>query len=776
MRVFICGCFLLWLLAWSQLQWWQWWGLCAVLLLILGYKASLRNPKQILMLLLGIFLMALVAYLMALKHGQKQLPWYLHKQPLLVSGCYEILHKNQYPLQLHLYQPRVMSQLTSESVTKVWQQHSLGSGYLKLSIYDADLIKALKNRTKGALVAMVKVKKPRNYLNPDGFDYVRWAQSQGQLASGYIKNELTTWNACHKPGFNWLNRGQQGFLQALEDIPHKGVGLHLWAALTAGYTGGLESRDWQVLHRTGTTHLLVISGLHIGLVAGLFMGISRGLLRLFKQPQNHAVAIWIAWAVALSYALFSGWGLPAQRAMIMLSAVMLVNRFGLAWTIWQRLLLAWSVTLLLQPNSLYSPGFWYSYLAVANLALVWRGNTSKAWYMWVWQLILSQLALLAILAPVIGFSTGGLSLVGPLINLLLIPLFGLFIVPMLLMASLLLFCLGPHHSVMHYMAIAMDGLWQCLQWLASWPYAMLNVGHWPMAVWILWIVLGILFLLCRCYWYAALGLLGVIFLQPIKATQQITVFDVGQGLSVWLQTAEHNFIYDLGDRPSNSFNLLQAVVLPTLYQAGVASLDRVYIGHWDRDHSGGLPALVSPYENITVGQWWLPQERHKELEQYIPANAHIKRCQTTSWQTIGDIRLRHLSLQQANLAGNLAGNNASCVLQVEIQGKRILFTGDIEKIAERKLVALYGHELRSDILIAPHHGSRSSSSSLFLYTVAPRVVIISAGYQNRFGHPHQDVLARYWQQDITWYNTALHGQIRLSFSPSGELLVRHAYY
>ena len=166
MRVFICGCFLLWLLAWSQLQWWQWWGLCAVLLLILGYKASLRNPKQILMLLLGIFLMALVAYLMALKHGQKQLPWYLHKQPLLVSGCYEILHKNQYPLQLHLYQPRVMSQLTSESVTKVWQQHSLGSGYLKLSIYDADLIKALKNRTKGALVAIVKVKKPRNYLNP----------------------------------------------------------------------------------------------------------------------------------------------------------------------------------------------------------------------------------------------------------------------------------------------------------------------------------------------------------------------------------------------------------------------------------------------------------------------------------------------------------------------------------------------------------------------------------------------------------------------------------
>lgn len=773
MRVFICGCCLLWLLAWSQLQWWQWWGLCTVVLLILGYKASLANHKQILMFLLGMFSLALVANLVALKHGQRQLPWYLHKQPLLVSGCYKLINTNQFPLQLHLYQPRVMSQGFGDSATKVWQPHNLGAGYIRLSIYDKELIKGLNNRTNGALVALVKVKKPRNYLNPDGFDYVRWAQSQGQLASGYINNNLIVWKGCNKPVFSWLSSLREAFLQRLNAVPNKGMGGHLWAALSAGYSQDLVTSDWQVLHRTGTTHLLVISGLHIGLVAALFIGGSRFFLGLFKLPKNHALAIWLAWSAALGYALFSGWGLPAQRAMIMLSAVMLVNRLGLAWNIWQRLLLAWCITLLFQPNSLYSPGFWYSYLAVANLALVWRGKTPGAWYLWVWQLVLSQLALLAILTPVIAASTGGLSLVGPLLNLVLIPLFGVLIVPMLLLASLLLLCLGPNHSVLQYIVTIMDGLWQCLQWFASWPYALLNVTHVPTTVWLLWILFGLLFLLCRCYWYAALGLLGVIFLQPIKATQQITVFDVGQGLSVWLQTAEHNLIYDLGDRPSNSFNLLQAVVLPALYQAGVAFLDRVYIGHWDRDHSGGLPALVSPYENITVGQWWLPQEHHKELEQYIPANAHIKRCQTTPWQTIGDMRLRHLSLQQAT---NLAGNNASCVLQVEIQGKRILFTGDIEKIAERKLVALYGHELRSDILIAPHHGSRSSSSSLFLYTVAPRIVIISAGYQNRFGHPHQDVLARYWQQDITWYNTALHGQIRLSFSPSGELLVRHAYY
>lgn len=717
-------------------------------------------------------MLALSSYIYALQQGQKQLPVYLHKHPVLVAGCYQLVTTDELPLQLLLKQPRIMSQVLATAGDQVWQQHTLAAGYMRLSIYDAELIEAIKNRPKGALVAMAVLKKPRNYHNPDGFDYVRWAQAQGQLASGYIKSSLVAWDACQIVGRDKLDTWRQAFLQLLAQVPHEGMGSRLWAALSAGYSKDLEGKHWQVLHRTGTTHLLVISGLHIGLVAALLMWFGRGLLWLFKRPQSYGLAIWLGWVGAMGYAIFSGWGLPAQRAVIMLSAIMLVNRLGVAWTIWQRLLLAWAITLLLQPNSLYSPGFWYSYLAVLNLALVWRGKRSDQWYVLVLQLVLSQLSLLAILAPVIAATTGGLSVIGPGLNLLLIPLFGLLLVPVLLLCSLLLPWLGPHHIAMQSVATALDALWQGLQWLAGWPYAMLNVSHWPAAVWLLWILLGVLLLLLRSYWRAALWGLLLLLLQPQKAVYQLTVFDVGQGLAIWQQAAEHNLLYDLGDRFSSNFNLLQAVVLPALYRAGVDRLERVYIGHWDRDHSGGLSALVSPYEKLEVGQWWLPIERHKYLEHYIPAAAHIERCYPTDWQSFGTIRLRHLSLQRAVVNGN----NASCVLQIDIYGQRILLPGDIEKAAELRLVALYGQQLRSDILIAPHHGSHSSSSELFLQTVAPRLVVISAGYQNRYGHPHKQVLERYWQQGIAWYNTAIHGQIRIRFNDDGQLLVEHAYY
>ena len=774
MRVYIIGFFIAWFLAWCPLIWWQWWGLCLGLLMLLGYYSREYSPGQILLGCGLVWMVALGSHIHALLQAQ-QLPVYLHKQPVLVSGCYQLVAADQWPLRLRLERPRILSQAPQTEGDKVWQGHAFEASHMHLSVYDAELIKALKSRPKGALVAMAVLKKPHNYQNPGGFDYVRWAQQQGQVARGYIKANLVSWDACQMGLFDIPGNWRQRFLQRLAQVPHDGIGASLWAALAAGHSQGLEGQHWQVLHRTGTTHLLVISGLHIGLVAALLMWFGQRLARLLQCSDSYGLAIWLAWFGALGYAIFSGWGLPAQRAMIMLAAIMLVNRLGVAWNIWQRLLLAWVVTLLLQPNSLNSPGFWYSYLAVANLALVWHGKQADGWSVILIKALVSQLALLAILAPVIAATTGGLSLIGPGLNLILIPLFGLLVVPVLLLGSILLLWLEPTHIIMRLVASALDGLWQSLQFFAAWPYAMLNVGHWPTAVWLLWALLGALLLLCRYYWRAAVCGLLLMLLQPGKAVHQITVFDVGQGLAIWQQSAEQNMLYDLGDRFSSNFNLLQAVVLPSLYQAGVKQLQRVYIGHWDRDHSGGLSALVSPYENLQVAQWWLPIERHQYLEKYIPADAAIQRCHTTDWQTFGMMRIRHLSLQQTRIKGN----NASCVVQVDIDGQRVLFAGDIEKVAEQRLVALYGHKLRSDILIAPHHGSRSSSSELFLQTVAPRIVVISAGYQNRYGHPHKQVLQRYWRQGIAWYSTAIHGQIKILVADDGELHVqtylKHAY-
>ncbi|MDP6190105.1 MAG: ComEC/Rec2 family competence protein, partial [Gammaproteobacteria bacterium] len=458
MRVYTIGFFIAWFLAWCPLGWWQWWGLCLVLLMMLGYLAREYDHRQRLWLFGLVLMVGWVSHIYALQQGQKQLPLYLHKQPVLVAGCYQVLAANQWPLQLLLERPRILSQTLETEGDKVWQRHAFEASHMRLNIYDVELIKLLKTRPKGALVAMAVLKKPRNYQNPDGFDYVRWAQQQGQVARGYIKANLVSWEACQMGLLDIPNNWRQSFLQRVAQVPHDGIGTSLWSALAAGHSQGLEGQNWQVLHRTGTTHLLVISGLHIGLVAALLVWFGQRWAWLLQRSDHYSLAIWLAWIGALGYAIFSGWGLPAQRAMIMLTAIMLVNRLGVAWNIWQRLLLAWVVTLLLQPNSLHSPGFWYSYLAVANLALVWQGNQAKGWSVMVMKTLASQLALLAILAPVIAATTGGLSLIGPGLNLILIPLFGLLVVPVLLLGSLLLLWLQPTHIIMQLVANALDSL------------------------------------------------------------------------------------------------------------------------------------------------------------------------------------------------------------------------------------------------------------------------------------------------------------------------------
>jgi len=428
---------------------------------------------------------------------------------------------------------------------------------------------------------------------------------------------------------------------------------------------------------------------------------------------------------------------------------------------------------------MYSPGFWYSYVAVTNLALVIEQHSGNSWQQWLISALMSQLALLALLVPLIGAMTGGLSLVGPVINLLLIPLFGLVVVPILLLATLCLPVLGLEHVLMLMVVEGLNYLWLLLAWAADLPYAMLSVGHWPITVWLVWGMLGSCALVLRYHWLPFILTSGVIvplMLAPIilgakVPRHQITVFDISQGLAIWLQSGDQHRLYDLGDRYSSGFNLLEAVILPALNRAGVRALDRVYIGHWDRDHSGGLKALTRQHNNFPVGTWWLPSETRPHLENDLPTSAKVERCQTTTWQDFVQFQIRHIALWEYGMRGN----NASCVVQVEWQGQRVLIAGDIEKKAERLLVQIYGDSLQSDILIAPHHGSRTSSDEMFLYSVAPRSVIISAGYQNRFSHPHAQVIERYWQHGIQWHNTALHGQLRVEGNKAGCLVVEHTY-
>jgi len=796
MRIYFAAFSIAYLLAYLPLNWWQWWGLilCLVSFFLLLVKAS--KPflyKQKGWLSLSLITIAALSFWQVQEQRLIQLPQYLHKQTVLVSGCYELVTTTPRSVSLLVQQSSIL--MTNASATKeeglfdrlqdkAWYLYNkdISSAYMQLSVYDKDLVDAFKTQPQGRFVVRAVLSKPRNYRNPNGFDYVAWSQRQGQISRGYIKQSLAQWSPCPSLLPTWVSDSRQDFLKQLSKLPDEtdtDMGKVLWAALIAGHSKGLESADWQVLHRTGTTHLMVISGLHIGLVAALFMWLASRIAGLMQVAQARELGIWLGWFAALIYAVFSGWGLPAQRAMIMLSALMLVNRFGLGWSVWQRLLLAWLCTLLLAPNSIYSPGFWYSYVAVANLALVVEQRSGNSWQQWLASALLSQLALLALLIPLIGVMTGGLSLVGPVINLLLIPLFGLVVVPILLLASLCLPLLGVDHMLILMVVEGLNYLWQLLAWTANLPHAMLSVGHWPMPVWLVWGMLGSFAIVLRYHWlpfFITTSMVVLLILAPMVLgakvqKHQISVFDIGQGLAIWLQSGNKHLLYDLGNRYESGFNLLEAVILPALNRAGVSALDRVYIGHWDRDHSGGLQALARQHNNFPVGSWWLPSETKPHLENHVPKDAKVKRCQTTAWQEFGQFQVRHITLWEHGMRGN----DASCIVQVEWQGQRVLITGDIEKKAERLLVQLFGDSLQSDILISPHHGSRTSSDETFLYSVAPKSVIISAGYENRFAHPHAEVIERYWQHGIQWHNTALHGQLRIESDKAGRLVVEHTY-
>ena len=235
--------------------------------------------------------------------------------------------------------------------------------------------------------------------------------------------------------------------------------------------------------------------------------------------------------------------------------------------------------------------------------------------------------------------------------------------------------------------------------------------------------------------------------QPGFGHFDMTVLDVGQGLSVHIATQNHHLIYDVGAKFNDRFNTASAVLMPYLKSRHITALDRIIISHGDNDHAGSLPALINlmPVKEVISG-----------ASQGLAKGAF--ECQDgLTWQWEG-VRFQ---LMQAKSYFWLRENNRSCLLKVEGTELSVLIPGDIEARAERDLLERYGEQLQADVLLAPHHGSSTSSSSAFLDQVQPDWVIVSSGYRNRFGHPHPDVLVRYRQRQIKVLNTAQQGAVML---------------
>lgn len=588
----------------------------------------------------------------------------------------------------------------------------------------------------------VSLKRPSGLLNFHGFDQEAWLLAQRIGATASVKDGERL-----VPAHNaWRDSVRQRLMAV--DAQGREAGL---AALVLGDGSGLAAEDWQVLQATGTVHLLVISGQHIGLLAGLVYGLIAGLARYGCWPRTWPWLPWacgLAFGAALGYGLLAGFGVPVQRACVMVGLVLVWRMRFRHLGVWWPLLLALNGVLILEPLASLQPGFWLSFAAVAVLILAFAGRLGP-WS--VWQVWTRPQWLIAIgLFPVLLVLGLPISLSAPLANLVAVPWISLVVLPLALLGTALLPLPWLGESLLWLAGGALAGLFEGLAWLAglqpAWVPAEVPLGYWWLSL------LGtVLLLLPNGVPLRLLGLpmllLAVFPPQERVPHGQVDVvqLDVGQGQSLILRTRHHTLLYDAGPR-TGTFDLGARVVLPSLRKFGVDRLDMMLLSHADADHAGGAAAIAGgmPIRRVVGG----------EVEG-LPAFLGTQPCVSgEQWQWDG------VSFELWQWPGADNGNAKSCVLQVQANGERLLLTGDIDRAAEQAFLAS-PLAVPTDWLQAPHHGSRSSSSKAFLQRLAPGSVLISRGRGNAFGHPHPQVLQRYQALGSQVYDSAEQGAVRL---------------
>ena len=595
----------------------------------------------------------------------------------------------------------------------------------------------------------VRLRRPHGSANPHGFDYESWLLQRAIGATGYVRpgGTLRLDDLVPRPAYvieRMREILRERYWDSLPGYPYAGILI----ALAIGDQNAIDARLWQLFARTGVSHLMSISGLHVTMVASLFAALvhwlwrrSSALMLVLPARKASALAMFLA---AIAYCLIAGFAVPAQRTVYMVGVVALAlwaNRIG---SVSRVLCLALLVVLLLDPWAVLAPGFWLSFGAVAVILYVVTGRLRERHGLAPGQSLVQwgrvQWAITLALAPLLLVWFQQMSLVSPLANAVAIPLVSLVVTPLALAGSVLPLDFIPKLA---HAAMAVQ-MW-LLEWCAGLPLAVWQ-QHAPAAWTVALALAGIAWLLLP--WGVPARWMGLPLLLPMFAVAPplpapgaawITVLDVGQGLAVLVQTRRHALLYDTGPAYSPEADSGMRVILPYLRASGIADLDAIIVTHEDNDHAGGAVSVLS---GLPVGVLYssLPAS-HPAL---LAAPAYRLPCATGQGWDWDGVRFDLLHPTAGSYAiDGLKSNDRSCVLKITTAHGAALLTGDIEARSEQELLQRAPQALRADVLVVPHHGSNTSSTDEFIAAVRPRWAVFPTGYRNRLGHPKEEVVERY---------------------------------
>ncbi|SFF39881.1 competence protein ComEC [Fontimonas thermophila] len=598
----------------------------------------------------------------------------------------------------------------------------------------------------------LKLRAVHGSLNPGGFDYEGWLLRDGIGALATVREA----HRCEDGDRgHWILRLRQRIVDRLRAELGDTRAAALAAALTVGDTSGLRDADWRTFRVTGTTHLIAISGFNLAIVAGFAFFLLRWGWSLWPRlclalpAQRFALAG--SGVVAVGYALLAGFEAPVTRALIMLLVLIASAAVHRLHEPTRALAYAWGLILLFDPFAALSPGLWLSFAAVTAIFYVSLGRL-RAERPWLLALRV-QLFLALALIPLGLYFFHGLTWLAPFVNLIAVPLVSV-LTPLLLIAQLGFAVHEAAAPVLHAVGWVLEQGYQMLAWcVAHAPAAWIPASP-PLPALLLGLFGAVLVFLPRGVPLRALAVpcLAALALPrnvPVPGGLELTALDVGQGSAIVVRTRSHTLLFDAGPAYEEGFDAGRSVVAPYLLKQGIRRLDLLIVSHGDNDHAGGVSAV-------------------REL---LDVRAEIgsetgKPCmdgQSWDWDGV------HLQLLHPD-GRPWSDNDRSCVLRIDGPFS-ILLPGDIERRAERRLLDMHRPRLRADVLLSPHHGSRSSSGADFVSAVQPQIVVHTAGWRNRFGHPRAEVVARYAAIGAAQYITGVEGAVHIGRDASGRLRV-----